>query len=141
ATKGLNEGDVTDVFQSGNGFHILKVVTLHRANEPSRSAQGGAMPAPAAPSEAFGQSATPAAPQGSSMVTQTHARHILIKTSQVVSDEQAEQRLLQLQQRLSHGESFEDLAKQHSDDGSAPQGGDLGWLTPGETVPAFEQAM
>ena len=49
--------------------------------------------------------------------------------------------LEQLRQRIEMGESFEDLAKRHSEDASAPQGGDLGWLSPGETVPAFEQAM
>ena len=75
------------------------------------------------------------------MVTQTHARHILIKTSKVMSDEKAETRLTQLRERLVNGESFEDLAKRYSEDASAPQGGDLGWLTPGETVPAFEQAF
>lgn len=75
------------------------------------------------------------------IVTQTRARHILIKTSKIATDEQAKTRLEQLRQRLIHGESFEDLAKRYSEDVSAPQGGDLGWLTPGETVPAFEQVM
>src|SRR5690606_19495602 len=55
--------------------------------------------------------------------------------------EKAQVRLAQLRQRLVNGESFEDLAKRYSDDASAPQGGDLGWLTPGETVPPFERAM
>src|SRR5690606_29382222 len=66
---------------------------------------------------------------------------ILVKTTQVMSDDKARTRLEQLRQRLVNGESFEDLAKRYSEDVSAPQGGDLGWLTPGETVPAFEQAM
>jgi len=80
--------------------------------------------------------------QGPMIVTQTHARHILVRTNQITSDEQAEQRLSQLRDRiLTGGESFEDLARRHSDDATAPQGGDLGWLSPGETVPAFEQAM
>ena len=51
------------------------------------------------------------------------------------------QRIEQLQVRLRNGESFQDLAKRYSEDSSAPQGGDLGWLSPGETVPPFEQAM
>src|SRR3546814_3314381 len=75
------------------------------------------------------------------MVTQTHARHILIKTTKVMSDAKAEERLKQLRQRLVNGADFAELAKRNSDDVSAPQGGDLGWLTPGETVPPFEQAM
>jgi peptidyl-prolyl cis-trans isomerase SurA len=75
------------------------------------------------------------------MVTQTKARHILIKLSQVRDDEQAKERIEQLKQRINQGESFEVLARSNSEDSTAPQGGDLGWLTPGETVPAFEQAM
>src|SRR3546814_819498 len=75
------------------------------------------------------------------MVTQTHARHILIKTTKVMSDAKAEERLKQLRQRLVNGADFAELAKRNSDDVSAPQGGDLGWLTQGETVPPFEQAM
>lgn len=132
ATRGLGEGEVSSVIQSGNGFHILKVLTLGSAS-PSTS-----LPAPAPPMPAQ-QSASPAGEQ--MLVTQTHARHILIKPSQITTDEQAEQRLLMLRERLRHGEDFAVLAKQHSEDTSAPLGGDLGWLTPGETVPAFEQAM
>ncbi|NLC35332.1 MAG: molecular chaperone SurA, partial [Alcaligenaceae bacterium] len=49
--------------------------------------------------------------------------------------------LRQLRDRLLGGESFQEMARRHSDDATAPQGGDLGWLSPGETVPAFEQIM
>lgn len=121
-------GQVTDIIQSGNGFHILKVLDR----------QGAQAGAPAAASAAQGQ----IAPRGPMPVTQTHARHILIKTSAVMSDEQARQRLEQLRQRIVQGgENFADLARRFSADSTAPQGGDLGWLTPGETVPAFEAAM
>src|SRR5690606_34985101 len=75
------------------------------------------------------------------IVTQTRARHILVRTNQITSDEQAEQRLRQVRERLLRGESFAELARSHSDDATAPQGGDLGWVSPGETVPAFEQVM
>lgn len=75
------------------------------------------------------------------IVTQTRARHILVRTDQITSDEQAQQRLNLVRDRLRNGESFEQLARSHSDDASAPQGGDLGWVSPGETVPAFEQVM
>lgn len=137
ATKGLSEGQVSSVIQSGNGFHILKVLTKQSSGRPAAAATARA-PAPVAPTAV----AQPAgATQGSTLVTQTHARHILVKTSQVMTDEQAEQRLTQVRQRLTHGENFADLAKRYSEDASAPQGGDLGWLTPGETVPAFQQAM
>jgi peptidyl-prolyl cis-trans isomerase SurA len=75
------------------------------------------------------------------VVKQTHARHILVKTNEVVSDEDARTRLLQLKERIEHGADFAELAKVHSDDLSANRGGDLGWLNPGDTVPEFERAM
>ena len=64
-------------------------------------------------------------------VTQTRARHILIKTSTVMSDQLARQRLEQVRQRLVAGDAkFEDMARQYSQDSTAPQGGELGWLNP-----------
>ncbi|MDO8989875.1 MAG: peptidylprolyl isomerase [Sideroxyarcus sp.] len=75
------------------------------------------------------------------VVTQTHARHILIKTSELVSENEAKSRLLEIKQRLDKGANFAEQARLHSEDGSAPQGGDLNWLSPGETVPEFENAM
>ncbi len=74
-------------------------------------------------------------------VTQTHARHILIKTDEVTSESEAKNRLLQLKERLDNGVKFEELARLHSDDASASKGGDLGWVNPGDTVPEFEKAM
>jgi peptidyl-prolyl cis-trans isomerase SurA len=75
------------------------------------------------------------------VVTQTHVRHILIKLNEVVTDADARNRLLQLKERIENGASFEELAKLHSEDGSAAKGGDLGWVSPGDTVPEFEKAM
>ncbi|HLY95799.1 MAG TPA: peptidylprolyl isomerase [Sideroxyarcus sp.] len=75
------------------------------------------------------------------VITQTHARHILIKTSELVSESEAKQRLQEIKQRVDKGADFAEQARLHSEDGSAPQGGDLGWLSPGETVPEFENAM
>jgi peptidyl-prolyl cis-trans isomerase SurA len=75
------------------------------------------------------------------IIRQTHARHILIKTNEVVSDADARNRLLQLKERIENGTPFEELAKLNSDDLSASKGGDLGWLNPGDTVPDFERAM
>lgn len=74
-------------------------------------------------------------------VQQIHARHILIKTSEVVSETDARNRLLQLKERIDHGADFAELARLHSEDGSAGKGGDLGWIMPGDTVPEFEKAM
>ncbi|GAA5784305.1 chaperone SurA [Chitiniphilus shinanonensis] len=75
------------------------------------------------------------------IVEQTHARHILIKTSELVSEADARQKLQQLRDRIVAGASFTDVARGFSEDGSASNGGDLGWVNPGETVPEFEQAM
>ncbi len=74
-------------------------------------------------------------------VTQTHARHILIKTNELTSESDARTRLLQLKERIDNGVKFEDLARLHSEDASAAKGGDLGWINPGDTVPDFEKAM
>jgi peptidyl-prolyl cis-trans isomerase SurA len=74
-------------------------------------------------------------------VQQTHARHILIKVNEVVSETEARHKLEALAERVRHGESFAQLAKLFSQDGSAAKGGDLGWIYPGDTVPEFERAM
>ncbi len=75
------------------------------------------------------------------VITQTHVRHILIKTSDLVPDAEAKARLLEIKKRIENGASFAEQAKLYSEDGSAPQGGDLGWISPGDTVPEFEKAM
>jgi peptidyl-prolyl cis-trans isomerase SurA len=74
-------------------------------------------------------------------ITQTHARHILIKTSELVSESEAKARLQQVKQQIDKGADFAEQARLYSEDGSAAQGGDLSWLSPGETVPEFEKAM
>ncbi len=107
----MKPGDITPVIQTSNGLHILKLVD--RRNQKA--------------------SAT--------IVEQTHARHILIKISELTSEADAKRRIVELKERLDHGGKFEELAKLHSEDGSAPSGGDLGWVSPGDTVPEFEQAM
>jgi peptidyl-prolyl cis-trans isomerase SurA len=75
------------------------------------------------------------------IVTQTHARHILIRLNEVVSEADARNRLTELKYRVDNGGDFAELARLHSDDASAARGGDLGWLSPGDTVPDFEKAM
>jgi peptidyl-prolyl cis-trans isomerase SurA len=75
-------------------------------------------------------------------VQQTHARHILIRTSEVVSEADAQRRLRDLRERIvTGGADFAELARANSADGSASRGGDLDWLLPGDTVPDFERAM
>jgi len=76
------------------------------------------------------------------VVTQTRARHILIKPDELVSDEEARRRLQQLLRRIKGGDDFADLARGHSNDTvSAADGGSLGWVSPGDLVPEFENAM
>ena len=74
-------------------------------------------------------------------VQQTHARHILIKVNEVVSESDARHTLAGLSERIKNGASFAELARLYSQDGSASKGGDLGWIYPGDTVPEFERAM
>jgi peptidyl-prolyl cis-trans isomerase SurA len=75
------------------------------------------------------------------MVTQTHARHILLRLNEVVSESDARSRLAELKDRIEHGADFAELSRLHSDDASAARGGDLGWISPGDTVPEFERTM
>jgi peptidyl-prolyl cis-trans isomerase SurA len=75
------------------------------------------------------------------MVRQTHARHILIKTNELVPEAEARRRLEVLKERLDNKADFAELARLHSEDASGAKGGDLGWLAPGDTVPEFEAAM
>ncbi|WP_354564469.1 peptidylprolyl isomerase [Herbaspirillum seropedicae] len=111
----LQDGQVSGLLKSGNGFHILKLVGR-------RTADGAQAAAPA--------------------VQQTHVRHILIKVNQVVTAAEAKRKLTELKERLDHGSAtFEELAKLYSNDLSASKGGDLGWVYPGDTVPEFERAM
>ena len=75
------------------------------------------------------------------IIQQTHARHILIRLNEVVSETDAKQRLANLKERIENDTSFIELARLQSEDASASRGGDLGWLSPGDTVPEFERAM
>lgn len=74
-------------------------------------------------------------------ITQTHARHILIKTSEIVPEADAKKRIMEIKQAIESGADFAEQAKRYSQDGSAQQGGDLDWLSPGQAVPEFEEAM
>jgi peptidyl-prolyl cis-trans isomerase SurA len=75
------------------------------------------------------------------VVEQTHARHILIRVNEVTSESEGKVRLERIKERLDGGAKFEDQARLNSEDGSAAKGGDLGWISPGDTVPDFESAM
>jgi peptidyl-prolyl cis-trans isomerase SurA len=112
ATKGLRPGELTAApVRSGAGFHVLKLLSRDDGAGPLR-------------------------------VTQTRARHILLKPNAQVNAEQAQAMLREYRRRVESGaRTFEDLARAFSEDGSAAQGGDLGWVSPGAFVPEFEEAM
>ncbi|MBA3904657.1 MAG: molecular chaperone SurA, partial [Rhodocyclaceae bacterium] len=111
AVPKLKPGEVSEVLRSPAGFHILKLIDR----------RGGAL--------------------NIQPMQQTRARHILIKTSEVVSQAEARRRLVALKERIDNGADFAGLARLHSNDLSAAKGGDLDWLDKGATVPDFERAM
>lgn len=107
----LQPGDLTPIVQSPSGFHIFKLLGRRTQEVPTV------------------------------IIDQTHARHILIKINELTSEGDAKLKIIQLKDRLDRGDAFEELARLYSEDTSAASGGDLGWLSPGDTVPAFEQTM
>jgi peptidyl-prolyl cis-trans isomerase SurA len=112
AVKSFKVGEVSAApLRSGAGFHVLKL--LER--------RGGG---------------------STSTVTQTRVRHVLLRTSPQLTAEVATRRLNEYRTAIEGGrQSFEDIARQFSEDGSAASGGDLGWTSPGTMVPEFEMAM
>jgi peptidyl-prolyl cis-trans isomerase SurA len=75
------------------------------------------------------------------LVEQTHARHILVRVNELTSEAEAKAKIERMKDRLDSGANFADLAKLNSEDASAAKGGDLGWLSAGDTVPEFDEAM
>jgi peptidyl-prolyl cis-trans isomerase SurA len=112
ATQKLGVGEVSDIVRSGAGFHILKVIEKRAPTAYTQS------------------------------VVQSHARHILLRPTPQLTPTQAQERLVEYKRRIESGAAtFQALAIQYSQDGSAPQGGDLGWANPGMYVPEFEEVM
>lgn len=111
ATAALPVGAVAGPLRSGAGFHVLKVVEKDSISTAA-------------------------------LVTQSHARHILLLPNAQLTEAAAAARLADYRRRILAGQAdFATLAREHSKDGSAKQGGDLGWSTPGRYVPEFEAAM
>lgn len=111
STLGLPVGSIVGPVRSPAGFHVLKVIERVTAGLPTT-------------------------------VMQNHARHILLRTGPQLSESAAAARLAEYRRRVQAGlADFGALAREHSQDGSAKDGGDLGWATPGRYVPEFEQAL
>ena len=112
ATKGLPKNGVSDPVRSGAGFHVLKVLERRQGSLPGMT------------------------------VTQSRARHILLRPSAQLTESAATERLADFRRRVVAGQAdFATLARENSQDGSAREGGDLGWVSPGQFVPEFEEAM
>jgi peptidyl-prolyl cis-trans isomerase SurA len=112
ATQALPEGGVSDIVRSGAGFHVIKVIEKRRGGVPGVH------------------------------VTQSHARHILLRPGPQLNEAAARQRLADFKKRIEAGQAdFAQLAREFSQDASAANGGDLGWANPGLFVPEFEEAM
>jgi peptidyl-prolyl cis-trans isomerase SurA len=75
------------------------------------------------------------------VIEQTRLRHILVKVNETTSNDEARTKIERVRERIEQGAKFEDQAKANSEDASAAKGGDLGWVSPGDTVPDFERAM
>lgn len=104
--------------------------------------EGGVTPAPIRSGAGFHLLKVLARSGGSFMVTQTRARHILLRPSAQLSTQAARRRLVEFREQIQAGRArFEDLARVNSEDSSAEAGGDLGWVSPGSFVPEFEAAM
>ena len=126
--RNLGPGQVaSSVVRSPAGFHVLKVMDRRSSGSGARAASN-ANPLDATPQNM--------------MVTQTLARHILIRQRQGLQDADVERRLLGYRDQIrAKTADFDSLAKKFSEDGSAQNGGVLGWMGPGDLVPPFEIAM
>ncbi|HCY14710.1 MAG: molecular chaperone SurA [Curvibacter sp. GWA2_64_110] len=112
ATRSLAVGGISELVRSGAGFHILKLVEKRNAGLPPM------------------------------VITQSHARHILLRPNAQLSEAAARDKLNDFRRRIQTGQTdFATLARENSQDGSAEQGGDLGWAYPGQFVPEFEAVM
>ena len=130
AIRNTGGGQVANtVVKSPAGYHVLKVL--------DRRAAGASAP----PQQAVAPDAGTTTPQNIP-ITQTLSRHILLRNRPGLSDQDAERRLQGYRDQVrAKTADFAELAKKYSEDGSAPNGGDLGWMSPGDLVPEFEQAM
>ena len=130
AIRNTGGGQVANtVVKSPAGYHVLKVL--------DRRAAGASAP----PQQAAAPDAGSPTPQNIP-ITQTLSRHILLRSRAGLSDQDAERRLQGYRDQVrAKTADFAELAKKYSEDGSAPNGGELGWMSPGDLVPEFEQAM
>lgn len=111
AAEKLPVGGTSDVLRSANGFHIVRLLDKKTSE------------------------------QEKTVVEQSKVRHILVRVNELVGENEAKAKIDRLKERIAGGAKFEDIAKLNSEDTSASRGGELGWVSPGDTVAEFEAAM
>ncbi len=111
AAQKLAVGATSDVLRSANGFHIVRLLDKKTSE------------------------------QEKTVVEQNKVRHILVRVNELVGENEAKAKIERLKERIAGGTKFEEIAKLNSEDTSASRGGELGWISPGDTVAEFEAAM
>ena len=109
--KTMNMGDISQPIKSSGGYHLIKLNKI----------------------EEFEMETI--------IVRQSKAKQILLKKNQIISEDEIEKKLSNIRNMIIEGMSFSDAAEKYSEDGSAANQGDLGWLNPGDTIPEFEREM
>ena len=109
--KTMNMGDISQPIKSSGGYHLIKLNEI----------------------EEFEMETI--------IVKQSKAKQILLKKNQIISEDEIEKKLSNIRNMIIEGMSFSDAAEKYSEDGSAANQGDLGWLNPGDTIPEFEREM
>ena len=111
AAAAMKSGENSAVLRSANGFHILRLIDKRAGGDQK------------------------------AVVEQNKARHILVRVNDLVGEAEARTKIERMRDRIAAGSKFDDVAKTGSEDGSASKGGELGWVSPGDTVAEFEAAM
>ena len=111
AAAAMKAGENSAVLRSANGFHILRLIDKRAGGDQK------------------------------AVVEQNKARHILVRVNDLVGEAEARTKIERMRDRIAAGSKFDDVAKTGSEDGSASKGGELGWVSPGDTVAEFEAAM
>ena len=109
--KSMNVGETSEPIKSPGGYHLLKLNKI----------------------EEFEMETI--------VVRQSKTKQILLKKNQIISEDEIEKKLSNIRNLIIEGMSFSEAAEKYSEDGSAANQGDLGWLNPGDTIPEFEKEM
>ena len=109
--KSMNLGAISEPIKSSGGYHFIKLNKI----------------------EEFEMETI--------VVRQSKTKQILLKKNQIISEDEIEKKLMNIRNLIIEGMPFSEAAEKYSEDGSAANQGDLGWLNPGDTIPEFEKEM